>query len=346
MKKFWIGIFGIILVFSIGFANQGQKKKNIKFRFNIPVVENYISSQFDSQDWNLSLNEVGFFYENIAWDFLLRFTEGAKDWFVTGIGYSNEYPGAEGFVIAKSYNYKQGHIFPLYGNRELSFTRSGLPLRVGIDIRLSENLLLGLEYHRSRNLVLQLNENLDFITLDNLEARRLSGFGDWLDEYTVFDMEFSRTFEEMEKTFKFRNINFDILLKYDLFGNSEKLSFYPELGINLCVLKKKLKGTIKKYNYEPSFFPEDFWPDEPLENYRKLITEDKLKKTKYKLTPRFFMGASVEYNLFKFMGISCEARLHNKSRKELFQEDSIFDDLLFDLKLSKFTLSAGIFFTF
>lgn len=344
MKKFLVAglvfLMGFLFLSTDGYA---REKKNIKFRLSFPVVENYISSSSNPQEWNLSLNKVGSFDEDIAWDFLGRIAEGGEDWWFSLIGFSDTDPGGIGIVIAKSYDYEKGYIFPFYGARECGLKKTGLPLRAGCDIRLSGNWWLGLEYHQSRNLVLGLYENLDFVTIDKLEARRLSGSGDWLDEYTVFHMEFSRTFEERAKTFKFRNINFDILLKHDLLGNSGKISFCPELGINLCILKERLEGSIKKYNYEPSMFPESFWPGEPLENYRELTAEDKLKKTDYKLRSRFFVGASAEYRPFKFIGISCELRLHNKSRKELFQKDSMFDDLLFDLKLNKFTFSARVF---
>lgn len=350
MKKFLVGILVFVLVFSVGFAQNQNQKKNFRFSFSAfpALMQNFSFSSFDYDDFNQNFNQVGRFSDNFNFDFLFRLLEKSNDWLT---GCLNPEPfGAKASIMAKNLSLERGDYLPFYGMRKVNLTRSGFPWRVSVDLRISDSdFWMGFEVFQDRGYTLEVKEDFDFAVIDKLESEKID-VGGWLEGYNWYYMEISRKFKEQDKTVKYGNFNFAVMFKYDLAKEIESFNFIPELGANLCLIRERTEGLFRNYDYDVTMFPEFSWPDQPLDRYintyRLLQEEQKIDETDYELDARFFVGLNMEYKLFRFLNLFSNARIYNKSFKKLFQEESLLGDFPFDLELNKFVFLAGLNLTF
>jgi len=252
--------------------------------------------------------------------------------------------------MAKDFSFSQGDILPFYGNREVNMTRSGFSWRAGVDLRISDSdFWMTLESYQNKGYIVEVKEDFDFAVIDKLESEKLD-IGGWLEGYNWYGMEISRKFEERESTVRYGNINFNIMFKWELSGETDGFFLFPEAGVNLCVLREKIQGLTREYGYDLTMFPEILWSGQPLNRYigayRMLRAEEEINNIRYKLNTRFFVGLNMGFRIWKFVNVFSNARIYNRSFTRSFLQKSLLGNFPFDLELNKVVLSGGISYIF
>ena len=321
-----------------GFA-EGKNKK-AKFGF---YINDILSTSFNPESMNLSINYASG-YGDVTQYLMDRVLIQGSTTFPLGtticLNYDEEPLFLRGRALlpnSESFLGKPGDVFCITQERYFNLSRTGTPFQVGFDIPLSENLYLGLNYYQSRKFCLEPTESQDYVTIDTLE-RIPQPDG----ETSLWEIYFLRTYDKRLNTFTFRNIGVEVSLKYDLLAKLKRLSLAPEVGVNLGLLKRKLKGEIELYGYTRSMLPEIVWPDTPLDNYRELIESEEFKENSSKFKTRVFAGINAEFYPTYFLGIFCTARIYNKNITEEYLESSLLGEFPFDLKVTQYHISVGI----
>ena len=347
MKRFSVGILILILVSLTGFADQYSEKKSVKLRWDFSINHKHISSQFNPQNWNLSLNSDPTPGDPMDdWDI----SEVICNPFLNGsgfrwaiIGFGSHMERAYAYVFNPYFSCKEGDTFTLWGFRGLSLQESGSKFSGSIDVRIIKDLWLSLAYSQSRKLAVNMAENQEFAAIDELKEYSRSSNG------IIWFMWLSRHFNEQTRVINFRNRNFEFSLKYDLLG-SDRFDFSPLLGVGLWISQREESGKIKEYKYQHCFLPEEFseefYNNAPIESFRRLTNENKIERSDSKLNYRIFAGCEMEFYPLESLGIYGAIKVYNKSPLVIFNNESWYGNFPIDLRLDKTVISLGLVFKF
>jgi len=336
----FIFLFLFLSMYRNGFAQ--EKNKKVKFGF---YINNILSTSFIPESVNLSINYAtgyGDVTQYLMDRVLIQESTAFPLGFSVCLNYDEEPLFLRGSVLlpnSESFQGNPGDVFIITQERFFFLSRTGIPFQVGFNIPLSKKLCLGLNYYQSSKFSLEPTESQDYVTIDTVESIPQS------DGITsLWEIHFLRTYEKRSSTVTFRNIGVEASLKYDLLAKLKRLSLAPEVGVNLGLLKRKLKREIELYGYTRSMLPEIVWPDNPLENYREFIESQEFKERSLKFRTRVFAGINAEFCPTYFIGFFCAARIYNKSITEEYLESSLLGEFPFDLKVAQYRISVGIVF--
>ena len=340
VKKFWG--FGFAVLFFLftcsgfGFAEEKKDKTRKKLRFEL-VINNLHSTSFDPDNMNLSMDNT------LGWSdasyMLYQLILGSHYYQEVRVCiYANE-PIAQGKALAQGFDYQVGDIFPVSMERQFTLSRAEIPFKVGVEIPvqfLLNNLSVQVDYYQGRGIRLEQFGDLDYFSIETLEETPVGNGYSW------WEMDLNRTYKKRESTLSFSNSMLNIILKYDLLAKSEKFSFYPEIGVSLSFLKRRLSGDIEMYRYITTLFPGIVYPEQELDNFRELDNTIVLGETSTKLKPRFLVGVNAEFRPWDFLGFSYNVRLFHNAIKETYQESFFNEEFPLVLKLSPFVVSVGV----
>ena len=344
MRKIIVITFAFLFLFMSlnenGFAIEKNKKAKLGFYIN-----NILSTSFIPESVNLSINYASG-YGDVTQYLMDRVLIQESTAFPLGISVCLNYDEEPLFLRGRallpnseSFQGNPGDVFNITQERYFVLSRTGIPFQVGFNVPLGKKLCFGLNYYQSSKFYLEPTEGQDYVTIDTVESIPQS------DGITsLWEMYFLRTYEKRSNTVTFRNIGVEVSLKYDLLAKLKRLSLAPEVGVNLGLLKRKLKREIELYGYTRSMLPEIIWPDNPLENYREFIESEEFRESSLKFKTRVFAGISAEFCPTYFIGIFCTARIYNKSITEEYLEPSVLGEFPFDLKVTQYRISVGIVF--
>lgn len=317
----------LVVFFAIP-ARAQEKKPGFNFKFDYPIVDDSAAS-IGQKPLHISFQD-GVPFENNLFGYMDKYLGPPSVCCIAYVFITPDDPTVQAGVLRQGGKFERGDVFPLYGKRASSARESGFPIGLDFEKRVAGNVWVGVGYHKSRKLSLDVDEWMDFIRTDTAETTPV-GQG-----YAVSYLTLSRRYSERKLRYEFTAQSLDLSAKVNLLEEGKRVGIFPHAGVETWFVRKSVSSDTNFYRYA-SFAPELFYRTQ-LSSFRALDHKEKLEASENVRLEEFPVGINLEVYLSKHVGVSFDTNFYLREggdRVHFDNHESLWESFPTDIRLPR-----------